>query len=195
MVTMNRVMDWLMDRWLQRCLHNPEHVAADILEGGGPDAVKYCRRCGAVRPEYSSTWRRPQPLWYGLVALALLLAPHPAHAQGAIPCNQWSIIHDVGATSLTQLIPTSTNQQIGLCGYAMVATVAAAELQLAYGTGTNCGAGTTNISPVITLPVGGTFINRNNNIVERAPPGNAICYVSTSAAGSVMDAIVYWTYF
>ncbi|HEY1894758.1 MAG TPA: hypothetical protein VGG62_00745, partial [Terracidiphilus sp.] len=69
------------------------------------------------------------------------------------------------------------------------------ELQLAYGTGTNCGAGTTNISPVITLPLGGTFINRNNTIVELAPPGNAICYLTTSAAGSVMDAIVYWTYF
>jgi hypothetical protein len=133
---------------------------------------------------------------YLLLALALALAaPAPAAAQGAIACNQWSIIHDVGATSLTQLIPPSPNQQIGLCGYAMVATVAAAELQLAYGTGTNCGAGTNNISPVITLPVGGTFINRTNNIVERAPTGNAICYLSTSAAGSVMDAIVYWTYF
>jgi hypothetical protein len=133
---------------------------------------------------------------YLLLALALLLAaPTPAAAQGAIPCNQWSIIHDVGATSLTQLIPAGATQRIGLCGYAMVASVAAAELQLAYGTGTNCGAGTTNISPVITLPVGGTFVNRSENIVERAPAGNTVCFVSTSAVGSVMDAIVYWTYF
>jgi hypothetical protein len=133
---------------------------------------------------------------YLLLALALLIAaPTPAAAQGAIPCNQWSIIHDVGATSATQIIPAMAGQRIGLCGYAMVATMLTAELQFIYGTGVNCGTGSVNISPVITLPVGGTFVNRSENIVERAPAGNAICFLSTSAVGATMDAILYWTYF
>jgi hypothetical protein len=191
---MNRIIDWIVDRWLQRCLHNPEHVAADILEGGGPDAVKYCRRCGAVRPEYSSTWRRPQPLWYGLVALALLLAPHPARAQGALACNQASLIHSVAATSSTQFIAGSPSQRIGLCGYTMVASGMTASLQLVTGTGTNCGGATASVSPLIILPAGGVLVNRSDNIAERVPGGNALCFVSTGQTGT-MDAIVYWTYF
>jgi hypothetical protein len=132
---------------------------------------------------------------YLLIALSLLLASSTsAAAQGAIPCNQWNIIHDVGATSLTQFIPAMANQRIGLCGYAMVSTVGAAALQFAYGTGTNCGAGTTNISPAIVLPVGVSFVNRTQNVVERAPAGSAICYLSVGQTGT-MDAIVYWTYF
>jgi hypothetical protein len=76
----------------------------------------------------------------------------------------------------------------------MIASVMPAELQLAYGTGTNCGAGTTNISPVITLPAGGSFVNRTQNVVERTPVNNAVCFVSTGQTGT-MDAIVYWAYF
>ena len=60
-----QIVDWLIDRWMQRCPHDGAHVAADILEGDGNGVeVKYCRRCGAVRPSYSSEWRRPRPLWF-----------------------------------------------------------------------------------------------------------------------------------
>jgi hypothetical protein len=60
----HKVIDWLVDRWLSSCLHNDSHVAADILEGSTDVEVKYCRRCGSVRPDYSSEWRRPRPLWF-----------------------------------------------------------------------------------------------------------------------------------
>lgn len=60
-----KIIDWLVDRWMQLCPHDGAHVAADILEGSSKDfEVKYCRRCGAVRPSYSSEWRRPRPLWF-----------------------------------------------------------------------------------------------------------------------------------
>jgi hypothetical protein len=134
---------------------------------------------------------------YLLAALIVLLAwipSSPAAAQGAIPCNQWAIIHDVGATSLTQFIAPSANQRIGLCGYAMIASAMPAALQLAYGTGTNCGTGTTNISPAIVLPVSGILVNRTDNVVERTPANNALCFVSVGQTGT-MDAIVYWAYF
>jgi hypothetical protein len=61
---LSKLIDRLVDRWLRACPHDDGHVAADILEGGGKEAVKYCRRCGAVRPEYTSEWRRPRPLWF-----------------------------------------------------------------------------------------------------------------------------------
>jgi hypothetical protein len=63
-----RVMYWIADRivevWLKACTHDDANVAADVLEGCADVEVKYCRRCGAVRPAYASEWRRPSPLWH-----------------------------------------------------------------------------------------------------------------------------------
>ena len=58
------IIDNLVDWWLRRCPHDGSNVTADLLEGSGDVEVKYCRRCGAVRPDYSSEWRRPRPLWF-----------------------------------------------------------------------------------------------------------------------------------
>jgi hypothetical protein len=59
-----QIIDRIVDWWLKKCPHRDDHVAADILEGGGGVEVEYCRRCGAVRPAYSSEWRRARPLWF-----------------------------------------------------------------------------------------------------------------------------------
>jgi hypothetical protein len=65
---MNRIIDYLVDRWFQSCSHDGSHVLADLLEGSGRgQEVQYCRRCGAVRvhyPDANTEWRRPRPLWY-----------------------------------------------------------------------------------------------------------------------------------
>ena len=60
----SRLIDRIINRWIRSCPHDSNNVAADILEGCGDIKVKYCRRCGAVRPEYASEWRRPRPLWF-----------------------------------------------------------------------------------------------------------------------------------
>jgi hypothetical protein len=67
-----RLEDSLLTYLQKRCAHPDNMVAADILEGGGHDvAVKYCRRCGAVKPVYTASkgvqsWRLPMPnLWRG----------------------------------------------------------------------------------------------------------------------------------
>jgi hypothetical protein len=135
---------------------------------------------------------------YLLLALALLLAaPSPASAQGAIPCNQWTLVTATGVVLLTQIIPPSPNQRIGICGYAMIASVAAASMQLHYGTGTNCGTGTTDLSVQVFLLSGGVLVNRSDYITERVPVGNAICYDTDRTGGNTgnMEAVVYWTYF
>jgi len=59
-----RILDRLIDWWLRHCPHNSSWVAADVLEGTTDVEIKYCRRCGAMRPSHSSEWRRPRPLWF-----------------------------------------------------------------------------------------------------------------------------------
>jgi hypothetical protein len=65
---------WIEDQILRmlqrRCKHPGEMVAVDILEGSAEGwQIKYCRRCGAVRPEWDfhwTDWRLPEPnLWRG----------------------------------------------------------------------------------------------------------------------------------
>jgi phage baseplate assembly protein gpV len=72
---------WLADQILsflqRRCTHPGGMVAADVLEGCviGLE-VRYCRRCGAIKTDWSPggsefaqldhAWRRPDPnLWRG----------------------------------------------------------------------------------------------------------------------------------
>jgi len=60
-----RIVDWFIDLWMRNCKHLDQNVAADILDGSCYKVeVKYCRRCGAVRPSYDKEWRRPRPLWF-----------------------------------------------------------------------------------------------------------------------------------
>lgn len=73
------IEDCLLARLQKRCDHPGEMVAADILEGCVDRLeVKYCRRCGAVKTDWSPHdpqhryislmhyWRRPDPhLWRG----------------------------------------------------------------------------------------------------------------------------------
>lgn len=80
---MKRLTQWFEDqllRYLQtRCTHPDRMVAADILEGCADGiAVKYCRRCGAIKTDWDAYmpdnpfitlehwWRSPDPnLWRG----------------------------------------------------------------------------------------------------------------------------------
>lgn len=75
-----RIEDAVLAFIQRRCDHPGMMVAVDILEGCGGDVeVAYCRRCGAVRPDYTKpfagdrpfdpikpSWRFPDPnLWRG----------------------------------------------------------------------------------------------------------------------------------
>jgi hypothetical protein len=66
---LTRIEDWILFILQRRCKHPDGMVAADIAEGICERAVRYCRRCGAVRLEThwsldESPWRLPNPyLW------------------------------------------------------------------------------------------------------------------------------------
>ena len=71
-----RLEDAVLAFLQKRCPHPGYMVAVDILEGAGCDSdieVKYCRRCGGVKPHLSGSnssaidaiaWRLPDPnIW------------------------------------------------------------------------------------------------------------------------------------
>ena len=142
-----------------------------------------------------------------LVALALslglpLLPCHQAAAQGVTTqrtCGQ-SAFYDAAASGATQLVPppagnqTRTGNTIFICGYTF-ATAGTVNIGLVYGTGTNCGTGTTKITPAyqfiatasaIAGIVDGGSVFRGLSV----PAGNNLC-INTSA-GVAVQAMVYF---
>lgn len=59
-----RLINWLFERFQRACQHDPVYVTADIHEGGWFLAVEWCQRCGAVRGQ-GLEWRRPYATWTG----------------------------------------------------------------------------------------------------------------------------------
>lgn len=76
---LKRLEDFLLARLQRRCTHPRDLVAADCLEATVPGLqVRWCRRCGAIRPQWDEanryqayygqgvSWRTPDPhLWRG----------------------------------------------------------------------------------------------------------------------------------
>jgi hypothetical protein len=105
-------------------------------------------------------------------------------------CNQQASFS--GISSVADLIPAVTGQQIYLCGFLFNAGAAPATFQLEYGTGTNCGTGTHAIGPLFTLGVNGVLPDHKSFYDGLfAPAGNDLCVVP-SASGS---GIVYYQQF
>lgn len=135
-------------------------------------------------------------------ALLLSLFPSSAAAQGTSIQRSCSAaaFYDASTSGATQLVPPpSGNQsragnQIYICGYTF-ATAAAVNVGLVYGTGTNCGTGTTKITPAYvfaatTAGIGAIVDNPGNFTGLAVPAGNNLC-INTSA-GSAVQAIVYY---
>jgi hypothetical protein len=58
-----RLIDWLVDKWVSDCNHNPNNV--DLFESSiGDSTINYCRRCGSVKLAQSKEWCRPRPTWF-----------------------------------------------------------------------------------------------------------------------------------
>ena len=126
------------------------------------------------------------------VLIALLCASVFAH--GAT-CDKWA----VGSTStsgLTQIVAANPNVPIYVCSFfvnSASATVVNAQLQ--YGTGTNCGTGTTPFSLVVPMSASGSTPTGQNiapppNVYWGTPNGNSLC-INLSAAQTVNWQIHY----
>lgn len=135
-----------------------------------------------------------------LLALALLLCLSPVYkaaAQGTTiqrTCGRSAFASPNTATT-TQLVPSTTDRYAGneifICGYTIVNPTTANNVSFVYGTGTNCGTGTTAITPAFTLGIGG--ILSDTSPIFRGldvPAGQNLC-VTTSSVGPA-QVIVYF---
>ena len=88
--------------------------------------------------------------------IALLALCGTAQSQGvggpSIVCNQTFQINQ-GAVALTKIISGIAGRSISICGWTADAGAASGAFSVSYGTGTNCGTGTTTVIPVITLAI------------------------------------------
>jgi len=117
-----------------------------------------------------------------LALLLLLVLTEPAEAQmvGApsIACNQRFQVSQ-GAVALTRIVTGTATTSISICGYSSNAGAAAATWQLSFGTGTNCGTGTTAITPVFSLGINGVLVDHNIYAFFTLPQNTDLCLVTT----------------
>lgn len=121
-----------------------------------------------------------------LVLLCAVLAfSGTVNAQG-FGCENTSTV-SVTAAATTEIVPISASSRILVCGFS-VAITATGTAKWVYGTGTNCGTGTTDITAAITLATGvpwTAFLSTGH--VFRAPPGTALCLAATT--GNVLGFV------
>ena len=126
-----------------------------------------------------------------LAFLAALLLPALARAQVGpvyppIQCNA-AAQYSSSVAGTTQLVPLATGKAIYICGYD-ISAAAGSTLQLVYGTGSNCGTGTANVTPAFTP----TNTNDSSPFFRGllVPLSNALCLTQTGAVA--VQALVFY---
>lgn len=118
-----------------------------------------------------------------LLLLAFLAAPRAFALDaynGGNPCMDPSIYLQTASgqtsgTTLTQVIPLVTGQQIYICSLAIQGVSGTTPtLSWSYGTGANCGTGTTTLIPSMATAAGAFFPFPMP--VTKVPAGKALCY-------------------
>ena len=66
-----------------------------------------------------------------------------------ITCNQG--VPFSGTATLSQAVAAVTGARVYVCGWSVTNTAASGTFLLAYGTGTNCGTNTTNLTPALSV--------------------------------------------
>lgn len=131
-----------------------------------------------------------------LALIAAICAAPAGHAQqqGSIYCSQ-NVQYDGTANGSTRIFTANaaSSARVFICGYTIQVGATATNIQLRNGTGTNCGTGTANVTPLFVLPVAGQL--SDHSPVWRglaSPAGNDLCIFTS--AGNPVQAIIYYTY-
>lgn len=131
---------------------------------------------------------------FALFSLPLWTEDARAQQLGSIYCSQNAqyAASTNGSTRIFQASATSSSS-IFICGYVINVGGTATNVGLQYGTGTNCGTGTTALTPSFVLPIAGQ-IKEDSPIFRglSVPPNKDLCIVTS--AGNPVQAIVYYTY-
>lgn len=123
-----------------------------------------------------------------IAILALAALPSLALAQTVDQCDQTAPV-SVTAGNTTEIVPLASARTIYVC--TMVLTMSAAgTAKFVYGTGTNCGTGTTDMTAAMALAETTPLaVSGMNSPLLRAPPANAICIAAVT--GNVTGFINY----
>jgi hypothetical protein len=108
---------------------------------------------------------------------------------GFIGCDS-NIVYDASTNGSTQLVALSGGTSIYVCAYSILAA-GTVNVELDYGTGSNCGTGTTKITPAYQLTAQAGMVESSpffNGM--KAPAGNALC-AKTNAAIAVQIRVSY----
>lgn len=129
---------------------------------------------------------------FALLLLALLLAGG-AQAQpvGApqLSCNRVFQVSQA-AVALTRIVTAGTTS-ISLCGWAYNSGGATSTAQLKLGTGTNCGTGTADVTPAVSLGINGSYVDHVTFAFQSLPVGTDLCLVTTGTGPA--QVTVYYT--
>ncbi len=131
------------------------------------------------------------------LGLSLWAWTFPIHAQGApvgptntILCNKIATL-TAGPSTITQVVAAVAGQSISLCGWHVTNTAATGTFSISYGTGANCGTGTTVVIPVMSVTSTAPSGDHTQFATFSAPTANALCI--TPAA--TVSAVIYYAQF
>lgn len=104
--------------------------------------------------------------------------------------NSVSIASNTASTF--ELVAASTGKAIYVTSF-NVDVNGTETVQFKYGTGTNCGSGTTVLTGVYSLTVGTNVVTVGNGlgVVLYVPQGNALCYTTTAGTTVVAGSVSY----
>lgn len=120
----------------------------------------------------------------------------PTHATSD-PCDSGSLakvngVITAAAASTTQQIAAVTGSKIYVCGYQMSQIATAGTVQWVYGTGANCGTGTTNISGAMGVTASSPITYGGGSaVIIIVPTSNALCLTTTGAGGTVAGLLTF----
>lgn len=110
----------------------------------------------------------------------------------AFTCPSSAVIN-VSAAATTQLVALASSQIIRVCSFVISGDTAATTATFVYGTGANCGTGTTSLTGAMRMvDEGNISLTGMNGSLFRTAASNALCL--TAATGAVTGFVTYAQY-
>jgi hypothetical protein len=127
-----------------------------------------------------------------VLACGWLSQPSTAQQSVIVPATTNQIAMAGSTYTITKIITGITGKQIYVTAI-FLAPVATSVVTFSYGTGTNCGTGTTVIGTAMTFSAGQTLsIGTGNGAVMVIPSGNDLCAtVATAAAPGFLSYALF----
>lgn len=125
------------------------------------------------------------------VALTCAALAQQVGPTNQILCNKQALLA-AGPTAITRIQTGVASQNISICGWHVTNTGATGTFSLSYGTGTNCGTGTTTIIPAMNVTSTAPSSDHIDYAWFTLPAGVDLCITPSVAT---VSAIIYTAQF